>query len=75
MNERIKELYVHATEYANHQTTFDPRTEFAEKFAELIIANCTECVRDVLRDATTTLSYEDASKIQNRIKEYFGVEE
>ena len=46
-----------------------------EKFAELIIDHATECVRDVLRDENSDLSYEAASQVQKRIKEYFGVEE
>ena len=46
-----------------------------EKFAELIIGHATECVRDVLRDENSDLSYEAASQVQTRIKEYFGVEE
>ena len=42
------------------------------KFAELIIWHATECVRDVLRDENSDLSYDAASQVQNRIREYFG---
>lgn len=45
-----------------------------ERFAELIIGNCTETVRQVLREEGSTLSYEDANKIQQKMKEHFGVE-
>lgn len=46
-----------------------------EKFAELIIGHATECVRDVLRDENSDLTYTAASQVQKRIKEYFGVKE
>jgi hypothetical protein len=45
-----------------------------EKFAELIINHATECVRDVLRDEDSELTYAAATQVQNRIKECFGVE-
>jgi hypothetical protein len=45
------------------------------EFAKLIIDHATECVRDVLRDENSDLSYDAASQVQNRIKEFFGVEE
>jgi hypothetical protein len=45
------------------------------EFAKLIIGHATECVRDVLRDENSDLSYDAASQVQNRIKEFFGVEE
>lgn len=45
-----------------------------EKFAELIVGHAIECVRDVLRDENSDLSYDAASQVQNRIKEFFGVE-
>jgi hypothetical protein len=46
-----------------------------ELFAELIVAHATECVRDVLRDEKSDLSYAAASQVQDRIKEHFGVKE
>jgi len=46
-----------------------------EKFAQLIVAHATECVRDVLREEDSGLTYAAAGQVQNRIKEYFGVEE
>ncbi len=79
MNERIQEL----AERAFHETAlyggkqgekgFDQR--YSEKFAELIVGHATECVRDVLRDENSELSYAAATQVQNRIKEFFGVEE
>jgi len=64
MNERIKELYLQAVEYSNNCNTFDGRTEFAEKFAELIIKECA-CIADDMKSLETTRA----------IKEHFGVEE
>jgi len=53
----------------------DEKKEFLEKFAELIVGHATECVRDVLRDENSDLSYAAAEQVQNRIKKFFGVEE
>ena len=76
MNERIKELVKQATtiEYGVDngfaRVTFDK-----EKFTELIVGHAVECVRDVLRDENSDLTYAAAAQVQNRIKEFFGVEE
>ena len=81
MNERIKALAEQAGEYAAQNATGDwevgPNYQdlFNKKFAELIIGHATECVRDVLRDENSDLTYTAASQVQKRIKEYFGVEE
>jgi hypothetical protein len=78
MNERIKELWEQAREYAD---TYDDANGpiwfqmYNEKFAELIVAHATECVRDVLREEDSELTYTAAAQVQNRIKEFFGVEE
>ena len=70
MNERIKELIIKA-----RLTPDKPYIEEdLEKFAQLIIAHATECVRDVLRDEDSDLTYPAATQVQNRIKQYFGVE-
>ena len=45
----------------------------SEKFAELIINHATECVRDVLRDENSELTYAAATQVQNKIKQFFGV--
>jgi hypothetical protein len=44
------------------------------KLIELVVSHCSECVRDVLRDPKSTLGYQDANMIQQRMKEFFGVE-
>lgn len=72
MNERIKLLAAQAW-VDNDQLDACGYTDL-EKFAELIVAHATECVRDVLRDEQSDLSYASATQVQNRIKQYFGVE-
>jgi hypothetical protein len=76
MNERIKELAEQARDwgYAEH-SGYTAQLLFEEKFAELIIGHATECVRDVLREEDSELTYTAASQVQKRIKQYFGVEE
>ena len=65
MNERIKELEKQAIEYANQQNTFDPRSEFSKKFAELIVGKCLSIMD----------RHYDASIASDEIKQHFGVEE
>jgi hypothetical protein len=76
MNERIKELLVQSGLLINvseHRVNeLDPNIK---KFAELIVGHATECVRDVLRDENSDLSYVAAGQVQNRITEFFGVKE
>jgi uncharacterized protein with HEPN domain len=72
MNERILELAKQAGLKFSSETAMSP---VELKFAKLIIGHATECVRDVLRDENSDLSYEAASQVQNRIREYFGLNE
>ena len=81
MNSRIKELCEHAKVYATECTKDFTVAEspvwmdyYTEKFAQLIVAHATECVRDVLRDEDSDLTYPAATQVQNHIKQYFGVE-
>ena len=76
LNERIDTLAAQAFQYASEHADESGKGSlgvFAEKFAELIIGKCTETVRQVLREEGSTLSYEDCSKIQKQMKDYFGV--
>jgi hypothetical protein len=41
-----------------------------ELFSNIILERCSEIVRDVLRDDLSNLSYEDASLLQDRIRNY-----
>ena len=81
MNERIKALAVEADfmlcedDHFYSEGQSQKITKQLQKFAELIVGHATECVRDVLRDENSDLSYVAATQVQNRIKEFFGVEE
>jgi len=74
MNERIKELIIKAG--LSYVMTPDKPyiEEDLERFARLVIAHATECVRDILRDEDSDLTYPAATQVQNHIKQYFGVE-
>lgn len=87
MNERIQQLaeqahrstrdeLVHLERVHNRIYDLNESTViYNEKFAELIVGHAIECVRDVLRDENSDLTYTAASQVQNRIKQFFGVEE
>jgi len=78
MNDQIKALMGQTLDekFAGTWSTMDMQdlTKFAEKFAQLIVAHATECVRDVLREENSDLTYPAATQVQNHIKQYFGVE-
>jgi hypothetical protein len=77
MNERILKLAKEAGMRSPDLfklTVSHMSTDTLEKFAELIVGHAIECVRDVLRDENSDLSYGAASQVQNRIKQHFGVE-
>ena len=63
MNERIKQLYLES---------IDDRQEFCyQRFAELIVRECSQISRDHQRNY-----YEShGDRIAKKIKEHFGVEE
>jgi hypothetical protein len=88
MNERIKELAEQAGEYVNAVYTppvrsktpdkiwedghVDWHTQFNQKFAELLIRECMDIVRDINQE------YDGGSTVVNaaeEIREYFGVKE
>lgn len=79
MNERITDLHNQAIIFSGKngglRISSHIPNDYIEKFAELIIDHATECVRDVLREEDSDLSYTAATQVQNRIKQYFGVEE
>lgn len=86
MNPRIKQLAEQANLSAalllHYYGTVDALTdseqkelEQIEKFAQLIIDNATECVRDVLRDENSDLTYAACDQVQQRIRQHFEVEE
>ena len=80
MNDQIRELAEQSRHWAHfgglaQNPKSSPDVLFEQKFAELIVGHATECVRDVLRDENSDLSYVAATQVQNRIKEFFGVEQ
>ena len=75
MNERIRELAEQATEYANEQNELhgvDYVMTFKEKFAELIVRECAEIVKDSPWKLGNSYAASDQAWL---IKEHFGVEE
>ena len=70
MNERIKELYLHAFPPSLNDSTVCRMS--AEKFAELIVKECAELAKHHVMNIST---YGDAEFVDEQIKEHFGVEE
>ena len=69
MNERIKQLMIQATEYANEQNELHGVgyvITFKEKFAESIVREC----MNIVGDGTV-----DGEIYHDRIKHHFGVKE
>lgn len=85
ISERIKEIAARARRETNDEQNFLERINNCEltaaeridiynkNFAEAIIAHTTDCVRDVLREPGGGLTSDAATKVQSRIKEFFGV--
>jgi len=86
MNERIRELFQEAIDYADKTHTYTPEEGFNiqtwdkirfEKFAELIVAECVEVCAGI---AAVRAGYNDADgrdtaySCGDTIKEHFGVE-
>ena len=84
MNERIKELAEQALKSSMvHDGVYRPEgynnavsKEFADKFAELIVAECILTIQmGITRDGHNTEKYLRSMKHLKDIKEHFGVEE
>lgn len=78
MNERIKQLMIQATEYANEQNELHGVgyvITFKEKFAELIVRECCLQVADVrIENDFEPVGDAVLVKALAGIKQYFGVE-
>jgi hypothetical protein len=77
MNERIKELERRATSHMSGRPPYDGLTFDVfdkEKFAELIVA---ECTRIVINNGVATATHDQMVRQDcvNEIKQHFGVEE
>ena len=76
MNERIKTLAltmpnVYSIEYENGTKGIEFTEEAFERFAELIVEECTDIAKHHVMNIST---YSDAEFVGERIKEHFGVE-
>ena len=67
MNERIRELAEQAG-WDNHHSKFDTRIE---KFAELIVQECTKVILETPVDYT---EIDAMHRVRDRVKNHFGVE-
>ena len=71
MNERIQKLAEQASEIDGDDLLYY-HPVFAEKFAELIVAECAEVILETPVDYMET---DTMHKIRDRVKERFGVRE
>jgi hypothetical protein len=75
MNERIGKLAVEADKLIQNQYLVRQQSEWCEKFAELIVAECMACSTWVGKMNTNSVEpVHTAHAINQRIKEHFGVE-
>ena len=71
MNERIRELANQADQYANQQNELygvDFKTEYDQKFAELIVQECIDIV-------AAGGEFASRPKLVEKLQEHFGVRE
>ena len=74
MNERIKELYLHAFPPSLNDSTVCRMS--AEKFAELIVKECIDCAVWVGKSNHNPVEpIHTAHAVKRRIEKHFGVEE
>ena len=64
MNEHIKQLWIKAAREDSSET-WDTQEQFIERFAELIVQECTNFLKDTLDDHFAA----------EQLEEHFGVEE
>ena len=75
MNERIRELYLHAFPPSLNDSTVCRMS--AEKFAELIVKECIGCCEQVISDPvpkSVDTWLNGGSQCIDQIKKHFGVE-
>ena len=81
MNKKLKEIaeqagFVLFTPEEDPRTPIDWSCDYEQElqeFARLIVDNAVECVRDVVRDEGSDLTWDACSQVQNRIREYFEI--
>jgi hypothetical protein len=81
MNERIKELAEQCTSWSEGSTWTSREVFDKEKFAELIVRECTRIIANQAWESRTAgangdwAEYNALSRVAGQIKEHFGVEE
>ena len=81
MNERIKELAEQCTSWSEGSTWTSREVFDKEKFAELIVKECTRIIANQAWESRTAgangdwTEYNTLSIVAGQIKEHFGVEE
>ena len=76
MNERIKQLYIQAINDTKHDPADDINIQIAEKFAELIVWECVDRIKNAdMRDCEGSDSDEVLWLVERQIVKHFGVEE
>jgi hypothetical protein len=81
MNERIKELAEQCTSWSEGSTWTSREVFDKEKFAELIVQECTRIIANQAWESRTAgangdwTEYNTLSRVAGQIKEHFGVEE
>lgn len=68
-SEKFKELYSEIVR--GDKLALD--SYMAEKLYILVVEHAIECVRDVLREEYSGLSYKGADSVQDRLRDYFQV--
>lgn len=67
MNELIREVWIKAAE-STKDDSWQSQTEFMERFAKLIVGECSSVIEDAVNHR------EPASTYVDKIKEHFGLE-
>ncbi len=74
MNERIREVWIKAAREDSDPDNWDTQEQFIERFAELIVAECSKISEDDITDGDACCT-NTAYRIARQIKRHFGVEE
>ena len=76
MNKQFSDLFDKAVmeQCLANGDSVDNSQAILERFAELIVNDAVELVRDIMRDEESELSLMAGAEVQARMREYFGVE-
>lgn len=76
MNQRFLDIRKQANDKFDQNLKDESTTELKgrqELFYEMIVNHAVECVRDVVRDEDSNLSWENCQIIQQRLRDFFRV--